>query len=49
MELKAAQDTPRFWRWEGLVKRAGRVGRQIVEHDPDFLDLGEVQVDEIAQ
>ena len=37
VELQPAQHPSRFAGGEGLVERAGRVRRQIVEHDPDAL------------
>ncbi len=48
MELQPAQDAPRLRRGESLVKGARGVGGEIVQHDPDFLGLGEVHVGEFA-
>ena len=42
-----AQNAPRRRR-KGLVERACRVCRQVVEHEADFLGVWEVDVDEIA-
>ncbi len=42
VELQAAQHAPSFGRGEGAVKGGGAVDREIVEHDPDLLGLGEV-------
>ena len=48
VELQSAQNPARFvWR-EGPLEHAGRLRRQIVEHDADELRLGEVNVREIA-
>ena len=44
MEFEPAQHPPRLTRRKGLIERAGRMRRQIVEHDPDALGLGEVNV-----
>ena len=38
MELQSAQHASRFCGGEGLVQRAGRVRRQIVEHDAVALE-----------
>ena len=48
MELQSAQHPSRFVGREGLVERAGGMGRQIVEHHPDALGLGIVNVGEFA-
>ena len=48
VELEAAQDAASFGGREGLVEGAGRVGRQIVQHDADALGMGIVDIDEIA-
>ena len=48
VELDAAQNSPSFgWR-ESFVKRAGRVGRQVILHDPDALGVGIMDIDEFA-
>ena len=46
VELQAVQQSPGFGRREGLIKCAGRVGRQIVQHDTDALRFGKVDVHE---
>jgi hypothetical protein len=48
VELDAAQDAPSFDGREGLVKSAGRVGRQIVLRNPDALGLRIVDIDEFT-
>ena len=44
MELEPAQHPPRFTRGKGVVERARRVRRQIVQDDSDALRLWEVKV-----
>ena len=48
VELDAAQNAPGLRGGKGLVDRACRVCRQVVEHEADFLGVWEVDVDEIA-
>ena len=48
VELDAAKQAPRFFSWEGLIEGAGRIGRQIVEHDADAFGLGIMEVGEFA-
>jgi len=44
VELQAVQQAPGFGRREGLIKCAGRVGGQIIQHDADALRFGKVNV-----
>src|SRR5258705_918572 len=48
LKLQPAQHPSRFASGEGLVERAGRVRRQIVQDDPDPVRLGKVNVSELA-
>ena len=48
MELEPAQHPPRFTRGKGVVERARRVRRQIVQDDLDALRLWEVNVSKLA-
>src|SRR5450830_2157546 len=48
VELQTAQHPSRFTSGEGLVERASRVRRQIVQHDPDARRLGKVNIAEFA-
>ena len=47
VELEPAQDASGLLGREGLVQGAGRMGRQIVEHDPDALGLGIMDLGEV--
>ena len=48
MELEPAQHPPCFTRGKGVVERARRVRRQIVQDDSDALRLWEVNVSKLA-
>ena len=50
VELQAAQNSPGFGGRECLVEGAGRVGRQVVLHNPDVLGIGimDISPNEIA-
>jgi hypothetical protein len=48
VELDAAQNSAGFSGRECLIERAGRVGRQIVLHDPDAGRIGVMDIDEFA-
>src|SRR5258705_2806442 len=48
VELDAAQNSSGFGRRECLVEGAGRVGRQVVLHDPDAGGIGIMNIDEFA-
>jgi hypothetical protein len=48
MELEPAQHPPRFTRGTGVVERARRMRRQIVQDDSDALRLWEVNVSKLA-
>lgn len=48
MQLDALQDAAcLYWR-HGLVERSWRVGRQVVQHEPDALSLRVVDVHQIT-
>ena len=48
VELEAAQDTPGLGGRERLIEGTGRVGRQVVLHDPDARGVGIMNIDEFA-
>ena len=48
MELEALKDAMRLRGGEGLVERAGGMGREVVEHDANELGLGVIEIDELA-
>jgi len=49
VELQPTQDAVRLPIWESLVKRAGRMCREIVEDESDPLGFRKVNVGDIAQ
>src|SRR5262245_27617457 len=49
VKLDAAKYPSRLSCLKGLVERAGRMGRQIVEDHPDTLGLGIIDVGELAR
>ena len=48
VELQAAQNAPGFGGRKGLIEGTGRVGRQVILHNPDALGIGIVDIDEFA-
>jgi hypothetical protein len=48
VELQAAQNSPGFGGRECLIEGAGRVGRQVVLHNPDVLGIGVMDIGEFA-
>ena len=46
VELEATQNSPGFGGRECLVEGAGRVGQQVVLHDPDARGTGIMDIDE---
>ena len=48
VELQAAQNSPGFGGRECLIEGAGRVGRQVVLHDPNARGIGIMDIDEFA-
>ena len=48
VELDAAQNSSGFGRRECLIERAGRVGRQVILHNPDAGGIGIMDIDEFA-
>lgn len=49
MELNAAKDAPGLGGREGGIKRGSGVSGQVVQHDPDTLGFGEMDIAELAQ
>ena len=49
VELQAPQNSPGFGGRECLIEGAGRMGRQVVLHDPDAGGIGIMDIDELAQ
>jgi hypothetical protein len=48
VELEAPRNSPGFGGRECLIEGAGRVGRQVVLHDPDAGGTGIMDIDEFA-
>src|SRR5580704_8396927 len=48
VELEAAQNSPSFRGRECLIEGAGRVGRQVILHDPDARGIRIMDIDEFA-
>ena len=48
VELEAAQNSPGFRGRKCLLEGAGRVGRQVILHDPDARGIRIMDIDEFA-
>jgi hypothetical protein len=48
VELQPAQQPPGLGRRKGLVERAGGMGREVIEDDPDLLGLGIMDIGKLA-
>jgi hypothetical protein len=49
MKLQPLKHPVGFGSWKGLLERACRVGREVVEHHPDHWGAGIVNIDQIPQ
>ena len=49
VELDPPQDPPGFGGRERLIQGAGRVGRQVILHNPNGLGIGIMDVDEVTR